>query len=120
MKITYRESKEGYLIPNLALPDDGLGEKIDLGCWGHMRRNFLKNHKRALYSQLLVSGKLRAHLHEIDLAANERWERLIKQMAQTEGVSEELKANDQMEWVGRMNNIRGRVEEIIREDLIYA
>jgi hypothetical protein len=84
-----------------------------------MRRQYLKSHKKALFSSLLMSGKLNEHLYEIDQTANEYLERISKQMAEHEGVTEKLKAESQMEWVGKMNSIRNRVEEFIKADLIY-
>ena len=113
-------SKVGdYYLPNLALPDDGLGEEVYIGIWGQRRLDYLKKNKRVLYSQLLMSGKLQAHLYEIDTTARERWERMIAQTMKAEGVSEDLKSRDAMEWVRRVNSIRHRVEEFIRSDLIY-
>jgi len=117
-ELTYTEVN-GYLIPDLALPDDGLGD-VHIGIWGQRRLDYLKTHKRLLHMELLTTGKLRAHLHEIDVAASERKELLTTQMAAAEGVTEDLKAQSQMLWVGKMNNIRNRVEEIIYNELIYA
>ena len=113
--ITYTEVN-GYLIPDLTLPDE---PEYEIGRFGLMRRHYLKNHKKALFSTMLMSGKLNEHLYETDQAANDRMEFISKQMAEREGVTEELKAKNQMEWVGRMNNIRNRVEEIICAELIY-
>ncbi len=118
IELTYSEAN-GFKIPNLALPDDGLGEEIPIGIWGRRRLNYLKQHRRALYSELLTSGKLRAHLHEIDVTAHERRERLIKQMQEVQGVAEQLKAENQMLWVGKMNNICASVDESLRNELIY-
>jgi hypothetical protein len=115
---TYR-LENGYRIPNLALPDDGLGKEVHIGIWGHQRLDYLKTHKQVLYSQLLMSGKLRAHLHEIDTTAFERWERMIEQTMKAEGVTEQLKAENAMLWVGKVNSIRNRIEEVIRAELIY-
>ena len=117
--ITYTEVN-GYRIPNLIVPDDGLGEEVHIGIWGQRRLDYLKKHKRVLYTNLLTSGKLRAHLHEIDVTAHERWERLIKQMMEAQGVTEQMKTKDAMLWVGKVNNIRTCVDEIIRNELIYA
>ena len=117
--ITYSEVN-GYKIPNLIMDDDGLGENVYIGVWGRRRLNYLKNHRRVLYTNLLTSGKLRAHLHEIDVTARERLERMIEQMMKAEGVTERLKAENQMLWVGRVNNIRHRAEEIIYSELIYG
>jgi hypothetical protein len=85
-----------------------------------MRRHYLKNHRKALFSRLLMNGELHKHLHEIDQAANDRFWLITNQMAKAEGVTEELKARSQMEWVRKMMNIRNRVEEIIRDELIYS
>ena len=113
-------SKVGdYYLPNLTLPDDGLGEEVYIGIWGQRRLDYLKKHKRVLYSQLLMSGALRAHLHEIDTTIFERWELIIKQMMKAQGVTEQLKAENAMLWVGKVNNIRACADEIIRNELIY-
>ena len=116
--ITYSDVN-GYKIPNLVMPDDGLGEEVYIGIWGQRRLDYLKKHKRILYTNLLTSGKLRAHLYEIDVSARERWELIIKQMMKAQGVTEELKARDAMLWVGKVNNIRSCADEIIRSELIY-
>ena len=123
MELTYTTTPEGYRIPDLILPDKnphGGEPKCEIGRFGLMRRHYLKNHRKILYTNLLTSGKLNEHLYEIDQTANERFWLIINQMAKAEGVTEELKARNQMEWVGRMNNIRNRVEEIIKSELIYA
>ena len=117
--ITYTKNGD-YYLPDLKLPDDGLGEEIHIGIWGQRRLDYLKKHKRVLYTKLLTSGKLRAHLHEIDIAARERWELIIEQMKAAQGVTEQLKAKNTMLWVGKVNNIRACADEIIREELIYA
>jgi len=116
--ISYSEIN-GYLIPNLTMPDDGLGEEVHIGIWGQRRLDYLKKHKRVLYTNLLMSGKLRAHLHKIDITAYERWELIIKQMMAAQGVTEQMKADDMMLWVGKVNNIRACADEIIRAELIY-
>ena len=116
--ITYSDVN-GYKIPDLALPDDGLGEEVHIGIWGQRRLDYLKKHKRLLYTNLLTSGKLRAHLHEIDTTAFERWELIIKQMMKVQGVTEQLKAENAMLWVGKVNNIRSCADEIIKSELIY-
>jgi hypothetical protein len=117
-EMTYRDVN-GYQIPNLTLPEDGLGEEIHIGVWGQRRLDYLKKHKRALYTNLLATGKLRAHLHEIDIAAHERREHIVNQMMETQGVTERLKAENQMLWVGKANNICACADEIIRNELIY-
>jgi len=116
--ITYTEVN-GYRIPNLELPDDGLGKEVFIGIWGQRRLDYLKKHKRVLYTNLLMSGKLRAHLHEIDITACERRELIIQQMMKAQGVTEQMKADDMMLWVGKVNNIRACADEMIRDELIY-
>ena len=117
-ELTYTEVN-GYKTPVLELPNDGLPEEIHIGIWGQHRLKYLKNHKRTLYSSLLMSGKLRAHLHEIDVAAFERRELIIKQMMKLQNVTEQLKAENPMLWIGKVNNIRNCADEIIRNELIY-
>ena len=113
--ISYTLDGERYL-PDLAPPDD---PDNNIGRFGRMRLNYLKNHRRVLYLNLLTSGKLISHLHEIDEAANNRMALVGKKMAQLEGVTEQLKAENQMLWVKRMNNIHNRIEETIYDELIY-
>ena len=91
-----------------------------IGVWGAMRRDYLKNHRRSLYYQLLLSGKLNNHLADIEEQAQDMMWTLPKQMAKTEGVTEELKRKDQMAWVGAMNIIQARVREIIKAELLFA
>ena len=87
--------------------------------WGQRHRRYLKEHRRATYAPLLTSGKLNGYLADIDRQAEEMFLRLVEQMAEAEGVTEQLKAGNQMEWVGRMNNIRNRAMEIVNSELIY-
>ena len=105
------------LLPNLVI---GETEKKPIGKYGRMRKRYLKEQHPVLYSELLLSGKMYSHLQEIDEACEERMELFIHQMAKREGVSEALKAADQMEWVCRMNNIRDRAEEIVLHELVYC
>ena len=112
---TYRQEGD-YLIPNLYLPDE---PDYQIGKYGHMRRSYLKAHRPVLYANYLTSGTLHQHLAEIDQACNERMEIIVSAMAKQEGVTEALKAADQMEWVRRMNNIRSRAEEIVLTELVY-
>lgn len=95
-------------------------EQQPIGVWGQRHRRYLKEHGRASYATLLTSGKLNSYLADIDRQAEEMFLRLVNQMAKAEGVTEQLKANDQMEWVGRMNNIRSRAMEIVSNELIYT
>ena len=115
MELTYTKVGD-YYIPDLALDDDA---EYEIGLYGRMRERFLEDHHHGTYTSLLLTGKLWKHLAGIDAACQERMDSLISAMAKQEGVTESLKASDQMEWVGRMNNIRNRAEEIIRSELIY-
>lgn len=105
-----------YFLPNLLPPQE---EMRPIGKYGRMRLRYLKEHRRILYTNLLTSGKLNGHLAEIEEAAQNRMELLVRQMAEMQNITEKLKASNQMEWVGRMNNIRNAAEEIIRSELIY-
>lgn len=105
-----------YLLPNLILPEQ---QDQPLGVWGQRRLRYLKQHRKVLYYNLLTSGKLNEHLADINEQAEDMFSRLVKQMAEREGVTEQLKSDNQMEWVRRMNNIRSGVAEIIYTDLIY-
>ena len=113
-ELTYHREGD-YLIPNLVPP-----HSPKIGIWGMRRRDFLRKHHDGIYTGMLLSGKLNAHLEEIDRSANGMFDLLMKQYAEREGVTEELKASDQMEWVRRMNCIRNRVEEIVAMHLIYT
>ena len=113
---TYRQEGD-YLIPNLSLPDE---PEYQIGKYGRMRRSYLKEHRKVLYTNLTVSGTLFEHLAEIDRSCNERMEIIETVMAKQEGVTEALKAVDQMEWVRRKNSIRNRAEEIVLTELVYA
>ena len=113
--ITYSRSGD-YLFPNLSLEE----EPSIIGKYGLLRKSYLKDHKPGLYSNLLLTGKLDRHLAEIDRACNERVELITNQLAKREGVTEALKAKNQMEWVRQMNGIRARAEEVILTELIYC
>jgi hypothetical protein len=114
MEISY--SKVGdYLIPNLILPE----EEQSIGKYGRMRRRYLKEHRPVLFSNLILSGKLYQHLAEIDRTCENRLELIIRQTKVQEGVTEKLKADDQMEWIRRMNSIQNRAEEIVLSELVY-
>ncbi len=106
-----------YLLPDLKLPEE---EQQPIGVWGQRHRRYLKEHRRATYTALLASGKLNSYLADIDRQAEELFSRLVKQMAEAEGVTETLKAANQMEWVGRMNSIRSRAMEIVNSERIYT
>ena len=105
-----------YLIAG----DDEPEEERPIGVWGQRHLRYLKEHHRVRYANLLTSGKLNAYLADIDRQAEELFLRLVKQMADAEGITEALKANNQMEWVGRMNNIRSRAKEVINNELIIS
>lgn len=105
-----------YYLPDLALPPE---EEQPIGIWGHRHLRYIRQHKRLIYSNLLTSGKLSSYLADIDRQAEEMFSRLVKQMAESEGITEKLKAENQMEWVGKMNNIRNRAMEIVNSELIY-
>ena len=104
-----------YLLPDLTLPPE---EERPVGVWGQRHARYLKQHHKILFYSLLTSGKLNAYLAEIDRQAEDMFSRLVKQTAECEGVTEQLKAENQMEWVRRMNNIRNRSAEIINHELI--
>ena len=106
-----------YYFPNLELPEVPLQA---IGHYGRMRLNYLREYRPGLYTHLILSGKLYEHLTEIDQTSRRRMEQIIPRMAQAEGVDEILKAKDQMVWVGRMNSIRQRAEEMILQELIYG
>lgn len=106
-----------YLLPDLKLPEE---EQQPIGVWGRRHRRYLKDHRRATYAALLTGGNLNSYLADIDRQAEEMFSRLVKQMAEVEGVTEQLKADNQMEWVGRMNSIRSRAMEIVNSELIYT
>ena len=105
----------GYRLPNLMAPD-----APPIGIWGQRHLRWLKRNHRVAYTNLLTTGELYNYLQEIDTQANEQLELLIRQLAKAEGVTGQLKAEDQMVWVGRMNSIRVRAEEIISSELIYS
>ena len=111
---TYTQQGD-YILPNLTLPTE---EKQSIGIWGQRHTRYLKQHRKILYYNLLTSGKLNSYLADIDKQAEEMYFRLVKQMAEREGVTEQLKAENQMEWVRRMNNIRNIAAEIINHELI--
>lgn len=105
-----------YYLPDLALPDE---EQQPIGIWGQRHLRHIKQNRRVLYTNLLTSGKLNSYLADIDRQAEEMFSRLVKQIAEREGLTEQLKANNQMEWVQKMNNIRNRATEIVNHDTIY-
>ncbi len=113
-ELTYHD-EGGYLLPDLTAP-----EVVPVGIWGMRRREFLRRHHNGLYTGMLLSGRLDAHLAEIDREAEGMFERLVRQMAAEQGVTEQLKAENQIAWVGAMNNICNAAEEVILDELIYS
>ena len=105
-----------YYLPVLELPE----ENRLIGRWGRLHKEYLKNHRPILYQSLLLSGKLYTVLADLNEQATEQYNLIIRQMAEAEGITEELKANDPMRWVQGMNSIRSRAEEIIRAEMIYC
>ncbi len=111
------ELQGDYYIPCLKLPEE---EQQPIGLWGQRHLRHLKQSHKVLYYNLLTSGKLNSHIAEIDKQANDMFFRLVKELAEKENITEELKSNDQMLWVQKMNNIRNRVTEIVNKEIIYA
>ena len=110
---TYRQEGD-YLLPNVEAP-----ESPQIGIWGERRRKYLQTSQKALYTAMLLSGTLNVHLEEVDRSASEMFVRLVAQMVAQEGVTESLKATNQLEWVQRMNNIHQYAFEIVCKELIY-
>ena len=106
-----------YFLPNLALPEE---EQKPIGVWGQRHRRYLKEQHKVLYYNLLTSGKLSSYLVDIDKQAETMFSRLLKQLAEKEGITEQLKAENQVLWVGKMNNIRNRAVEIVNAELIFV
>ena len=111
------ELQGDYYIPCLILPTE---ENKPIGVWGQRHLRYLKQHRKVLYTNLLTSGKLNSYLADIDEQAEDLFFRLVNQMVEREGVTEQLKMENQMEWVGRMNNIHGSAMEIVNAELIYS
>ena len=105
-----------YRLPNLLPPTE---EERPIGVWGQRRLNYLKHHRKVLYYNLLTSGKLHSHLADVEKQAQDLFSRLVKEHAERESVTEQLKATDQMKWVQRMNNIRERVTEMVNTEAIF-
>ena len=110
---TYRQ-KGDYLLPNVKAP-----ENPAIGIWGQRRHKYLMEHNHALYTALFLSGKLTSHLEEIDRMATKMYDRLVEQLKERDGITEKLKAQNQMEWVRCMNTIRSEVETVVMGELIY-
>ena len=111
------ELQGDYFIPCLVLDEE---DAQPIGMWGRKHLRYIKEQRPVLYTTLLLSGKLNSHLAEIDNQATEMFDRLVKQLSEKEGITEQLKAQDQMAWVGAMNSIRNQAEEIINAEIIYT
>ena len=105
-----------YYLPDLSLPEQ---ENKPIGLWGQRHLRYIKQHRKILYTNLLTSGKLNGYLADLDNRAEDMFSRLVKQIAEHEGVTEQLKADNQMEWVTQMNNIRQRTTEIVNMEIVY-
>ena len=117
INITYH--KEGdYFIPDLIMKQSN--STYNIGKYGHLRNNFLKDYKRGLYTELMINGTLTDHLIDIDKTATARVNNIINKLAKAENVNEDLKSREQLEWVRCMNNIKNRAEEIVFNELIYV
>ena len=114
---TYTQQGD-YLLPNLALPAEK--ETGNIGIWALRHKRYLKHHHKVLYYNLLTSGKLHSHLADVEEQAQDLFSRLVKEYAEKEGITEQLKSTDQMKWVGKMNAIRNAATEIINRELIYT
>ena len=110
------ELQGDYYLPCLKLPEE---PEVHIGIWGQRHRRYLKSHRRALYTSLLTSGKLNSYLADINRQAEELFSRLVKQIAESENINEELKATDTAAWIGKMNNVRNRAAEVVSEEIIY-
>ena len=110
------ERQGDYLIPCLTVPAE---EEQTIGIWGQRHLDYLKQHRRVTYTNLLTSGKLNTYLADIDRQAQERFERLIEGMKQAQGITEQLKSENALEWTGRMNNIRACAREIVESEIVY-
>lgn len=106
-----------YRLPNITLPAE---EERSIGVWGQRRQNYLKHNRKVLYYNLLTSGKLHSHLADTEEQAQALFSRLVRGLAEKEGVTEQLKSADQMVWVRRMNNIRSRVTEVVNAEVVFA
>lgn len=115
MKLTYTQSGD-YLLPDLTLTNEPVST---YGKYGRMRKRYLQEHRKTLYNELLLSGKLVAHLNDVDAQANDYLARAVPEMAKLQGVTETLKAEDQMAWVGVMNMIHAQIEEIILTEIVH-
>ena len=114
--ISYTLGEDGLYYPDLYLPE---GTEYSIGKYGILRKSYLKEHRKGLYLELILAGKLNEHLHQVDEECNQMMDRLVEQMKEKQGVTEELKMQDQMEWVRRMNNIKNVAEEMAEKEFMY-
>ena len=115
--ISYTLGEDGLYYPDLYLPEE---TEYPIGKYGMLRKSYLQEHRKGLCLELVLAGKLNKHLHQIDKECNQMMDRLVDQMKEAHGVTEELKMQNQMAWVGRMNNIRACAEEIVEKEIVYA
>ena len=115
--ISYTLGEDGLYYPDLYLPEE---TEYPIGKYGMLRKTYLKEHRKGLYLELVLAGKLNEHLHQVDEECNQMMYRLMEKMKEKQGVTEKLKMQDQMAWVRRMNNIRACVEEIVVKKIVYA
>ena len=113
--ISYTLGEDGLYYPDLYLPEE---TEYPIGKYGMLRKSYLKEHRKGLYLELILAGKLNEHLHQVDEECNQMMDRLVEQMKEKQGVTEELKMQNQMAWVGRMNNIRACAEEMILKEIV--
>ena len=116
-EIQYREAEDGMLYPIIDFPKQPAG---DIGKYGRMRKDYLEKHRPVSYQMMILEGTLKQHLMDVNEQAHEMLEQLIEEMKKSEGVTEQLKAYNQLEWVQRMNSVKHRVEEVIKAELIYV
>ena len=115
--ISYSLGEDGLYYPDLYLPEE---TRYPIGKYGMMRRTYLKEHRKSLYLELVLSGKLNEHLYQIDEECHQMMDRLVEQMKAKQGVTAQLKSENQMQWVGMMNNIRHCAEEVVLKDIVYV
>ncbi|MDR1357780.1 MAG: TnpV protein [Coriobacteriales bacterium] len=115
MELTYSETEQGYLLPDLIAP---METTLDIGTWGRRRKRYLKEHRPGMYAVMKMQGTLFSHLVELNWQAEAMWERLTEQLAKSQKVDAAMKMRDPLEWAGRMNNIRSQATETVASDLI--
>ena len=115
--ISYTLEEDGLYYPDLYLPE---GTEYPIGKYGILRKSYLKEHRKGLYLELILAGKLNEHLHQVDEECNQMMDRLVEQMKEKQGLTGELKMQNQMEWVGKMNNIRACAEEIVVKEIVLT